>query len=105
MSPVRLSYLPPAYSSQNTSSQLNFCSFSFQSTGQPRPRSSTWIERSKNRVTVITLPWPSRASSMELERISKTACSQPSSPSEPKMTPGRFRTRSAPFNDEMLSLP
>ena len=41
----------------------------------------------------------------ELERISKTACSQPSRPSEPKMTPGRFRTRSAPFRDEMLSLP
>ena len=45
------------------------------------------------------------AKHLELERISNTACSQPSSPSEPKMTPGRFRTRSAPFNAEMLSLP
>ena len=105
MSPETLSYLPPAYSSQYTSSQLYRCSFSFQSTGQPRPASSTWMDRSNNRVTVITLPWPSRASSMELERISNTACSQPSSPSEPKMTPGRFRTRSAPFSAEMLSLP
>ena len=52
-----------------------------------------------------TRPWPSRASSMELERISNTACSQPSRPSEPKITPGRLRTRSAPFRDEMLSLP
>ena len=36
-----------AYSSQNTSSQLYFCSFSFQSTGQPRPWSSTWMDLSR----------------------------------------------------------
>ena len=96
--------MPPAYISQNTSSQLYRPSFSFQSTGQPRPWSSTWMDRSWNRVTVITRPKPARASSMALERISNTACSQPSSPSEPKMTPGRFRTRSAPFRLEMLSL-
>ena len=63
------------------------------------------MDLSSYRVTVMTLPWPSRASSMALERISNTACSQPSSPSEPKMTPGRLRTRSAPFRDEMDSLP
>jgi hypothetical protein len=32
-------------------------------------------------------------------------CAQPSKPSEPKMTPGRKRTLSAPFNTDMLSLP
>ena len=42
---------------------------------------------------------------MALERISKTACSQPSRPSEPKMTAGRSRTRSAPFKDEIDSFP
>ena len=41
---------------------------------------------------------------MALDSISNTACSQPSSPSEPKITPGRFRTRSAPFRLEILSL-
>ena len=56
-------------------------------------------------VVTISVPCPSRASSIELDRISKTACSQPSSPSEPKITPGRLRTRSAPFSEEMLSLP
>ena len=66
---------------------------------------STWMDRPRKRVTVMHLPWPARASSMELERISKTACSQPSRASEPKMTAGRLRTRSAPFKDEMLSLP
>ena len=97
--------MPPAYSSQNTSSQLYRCSFSFQSTGQPRPASSTSTLWSAYRVTIMDVPWPSRASSMEFERISNTACSQPSRPSEPKMTPGRFRTRSAPFRADMLSLP
>ena len=56
------------------------------------------------RVTVISLPYPSRASSMELDRISNTACSQPSMPSDPKITAGRRRTRSAPLSMEMLSL-
>ena len=65
----------------------------------------TSMDWSRNRVTVMRLPWPSLASSMALDRISKTACSQPSRPSDPKMTPGRFRTRSAPFRAEMLSLP
>ena len=40
-----------------TVTQLNFCSFSFQSTGQPRPWSSTWMEPSSNRVTVMREPW------------------------------------------------
>ena len=31
----------------DTSSQLYFCSFSFQSTGQPRPWSSTWMDLSR----------------------------------------------------------
>ena len=77
----------------------------FQSTGQPRPPSSTSMEWSAKRVTVMTLPKPCRASSMELERISKKECSHPSIPSDPKMTAGRLRTRSGPFNCLMLSLP
>ena len=36
--------------------------------------------------------------------ISKMEWAQPSTPSEPKITPGRLRTRSAPFRDVMLSL-
>ena len=63
------------------------------------------MDLSSYRVTVMRSPWPSRASSMALDKISKTACSHPSSPSEPKMTPGRLRTRSAPFREEMESLP
>ena len=51
------------------------------------------------------LPFPALASSMEFESISNIACSQPSSPSEPKMTAGRLRTRSSPLSCEMLSLP
>ena len=39
------------------------------------------------------------------ERISNAACSQPSRPSEPKMTAGRLRTRSAPLRDVMDSFP
>lgn len=42
---------------------------------------------------------------MELERISNIECWQPSNPSEPKITPGRLRTLSAPFKEDMLSLP
>ena len=37
--------------------------------------------------------------------ISKMEWAQPSTPSEPKMTAGRLRTRSAPFSEVMLSLP
>ena len=51
------------------------------------------------------LPLPARASSIEFDNISNTACSQPSSPSEPKMTAGRFLTLSSPLSWEMLSLP
>ena len=57
---------------------------------------------SRKRVTMILFPKPSLASSIELERISNIECSQPSRPSDPKMTEGRFRTRSAPFKEEML---
>ena len=53
----------------------------------------------------MTDPCPSRASSTALDRISKKECSHPSSPSEPNMTPGRLRTRSAPLSDVMLSSP
>ena len=35
---------------------------------------------------------------LELEIISKTECSHPSNPSEPKITPGRFLTLSGPSN-------
>jgi hypothetical protein len=51
------------------------------------------------------IPKPSRASSIEFDRISKNDCWQPSSPSEPNMTPGRSLTRSAPFKADMLSFP
>src|SRR5699024_7305433 len=42
---------------------------------------------------------------MALDRISNTACLQPSRSSEPKITAGRFLTRSSPFSIEMLELP
>ena len=71
----------------------------------PRPKSSTSMTWSGNSVTLMRLPWPSRASSMELEMISKMEWAQPSTPSEPKMTAGRLRTRSAPFSWRILSLP
>ena len=77
----------------------------FQSTGIPRPKSSTMTLPSLQRVTLMVSPWPSRASSMELETISKMEWAQPSTPSEPKITAGRLRTRSAPFKEVMLSLP
>ena len=51
------------------------------------------------------LPFPALASSMAFDSISNTACSQPSSPSEPNMTAGRFRTLSSPLSWEMLSFP
>ena len=70
---------------------------SFQSTGQPRPKSSTSMDLSSNRVTMMRSPWPSRASSMALDMISNTACSQPSSPSEPKMTAGALADPVGPF--------
>ena len=54
---------------------------------------------------IDAVAWPSRASSMELEMISKMEWAQPSTPSEPKMTAGRLRTRSAPFSWRILSLP
>ena len=53
----------------------------------------------------MSLPWPWRASSTALDRISKAACAQPSSPSEPKMTAGRRRTRSSSLSWRILSLP
>ena len=53
-------------------------------------------------VIMILLPWPSRASSILLDRISKTECSQPEIPFEPKITAGLFLTRSAPLSDFML---
>ena len=84
---------------------MYFFSAGFQSTGQPRPKSSHSMLLSRKRVSVIMLPLPARASSMEFESISNTACSQPSSPSEPKMTAGRLRTLSSPLSWEMLSFP
>ena len=61
------------------------------------------MERSRQKVTLMTrCRSPSRDFvHMLLERISKNECSQPSSPSEPKMTAGRLRTRSAPFSELM----
>ena len=52
----------------------------------------------------MTLPEPSLASSMEFDNISNTVCWQPSRPSDPNMTEGRFLTLSGPLRAEMLSL-
>jgi hypothetical protein len=71
----------------------------------PRPKSSISIEWSSKQVMLIKFPKPSRVSSIELDSISKTECSQPSIPSEPKITAGLFLTLSAPFREDMLSFP
>ena len=42
---------------------------------------------------------------VEFDNISKKECSQPSRPSEPNITAGRFLTLSAPFRLVMLSFP
>ena len=59
---------------------------------------------SSNFLISILLPKPSLASSIEFESISNIECLQPSRPSEPNITDGLFRTRSAPLRDVILSL-
>ena len=46
------------------------------------------------------MPWDRNG---EFERISKTECLQPSSPSEPNITAGRFLTLSSPLRDTISS--
>jgi hypothetical protein len=62
------------------------------------------MEPSLKQVILMQFPKPSRASSMEFDKISNTACSHPSIPSDPNITAGRFLTLSAPLSDEILSL-
>ena len=98
-------YLPPAYISQNTSSQLCAAPWGYRHRDAPAK-----ILHLDAAVRKAGEPGLSRRSLRGPRRwswkgFSKIEWAQPSTPSEPKITAGRLRTRSAPFRLEILSLP
>ena len=95
--------LPPAWRTVITTSKADFPSFSWRSTGIPRPSSVTVIELSSFIITSILLQCPARASSIELSTTSYTKWWSPFSLISPIYIAGLFRTASNPSRTCILS--